>query len=64
MSVGLVPTVPTYQPTNTTRYKVFWGVETVYRGIQPSNLPLKYSPGCRPLGMADPGNGRLIPLLP
>jgi len=29
----------------------------LYRGIQPSNLPLNYSPGGRPLGMGDPGNG-------
>ena len=27
------------------------------QGVQPSKLPLKYSPGGRPLGMGDPPDG-------
>jgi len=45
-------------PPPATRYKSFLGVEILYRGVQPSNLPLKYSPGGRPVGMAgDSGDG-------
>jgi len=47
-------------PTATRYKKVFWGVEILYRGVQPSNLPLKYSPCGRPLGIlgiGDPENG-------
>jgi len=53
MSVELLGEVK-IDPRNTLK-KVFWGRYFV-KEIQPSNLPLKYMPGGRPLGMGDPGN--------
>jgi len=41
--------------------KSFLGVEPFYKGFNLPTSPLKYSPGGRPLGMGDPGNGGPIP---